>query len=162
MDENTGLLSMYYLLPELSSDVSLVYRSKDVYTKVLVDGEVIYQTSVYESPLYNKSPGNLWNMLNVSTAYSGKHLEIQIKMVYLDVNDLKKVNDNLGHEYGDKLLKSAAKIISESFGAFGKSYRIGGDEFCVLMSGENIEENYDKGLILFKSMIEDKNNSGKY
>ena len=71
MDPESGELSMYYQLPELSSDTSLVYRSKDVYTRVLVDGEEIYETSVYESGFYNKSPGNLWNVLLVSSKYSG-------------------------------------------------------------------------------------------
>lgn len=82
MDEESGLLSMYYQLPELNADVSLVYRSKDVYTRVLVDGEVIYETSVYNSRFYNKSPGNLWNIATVNSKYSGKYLEIQIEMVY--------------------------------------------------------------------------------
>ena len=82
MDEETGVLSMYYQLPEMSADVSLVYRSKDVYTRVLVDDEVIYETSVYESRLYNRSPGNLWNILNINSKYSGKCLELQIFMVY--------------------------------------------------------------------------------
>lgn len=448
MDEESGILSIYYSLPELSEDVDFMYRSKDVYTKVLIDGEVIYETSVYESPFYNKSPGNLWNMMNINSKYSGKQIELQITMVYdtsaitvdslylgdkadiilaiceenavgivvsillmllgvvlividflpttgrakkrhglwwvglyalitgfwgiietnvmqffvqdmrilqlvdnmlmmfstvplviyinvelgilqnklirvlsylcalygfacvliqyngtidvhsmlmpssafmvttdiamcvwliikccktkkankpiincllitigvilrsnctvletvrsikadrldraglirigmlllcicfaigsqietykiiehglkydlvsrlaysdgltglgnrtaylealdkyksdnkdidqlgivfLDVNDLKKVNDNYGHEYGDKLIKTSAKIIDESFGTFGKSYRIGGDEFCVLMTDKNLEENYEKALVVFNSMIDEKN-----
>lgn len=82
MDAESGVLSMYYQLPEMDADVSLVYRSKDVYTKVIVDGEIIYETSVYESRYYNKSPGNLWNILTVNSRYSAKCLELQIIMVY--------------------------------------------------------------------------------
>lgn len=82
IDTETGILSMYYQLPEMTSDISLVYRSKDVYTSVLIDEEVIYKTSVYDSKLYNKSPGNLWNILNINSKYSGKCLELQITMVY--------------------------------------------------------------------------------
>lgn len=82
MDEETGVLSMYYKLPQIDADVSLVYRSKDVYTRVLVEGEVIYETEVYDSKFYNKSPGNLWNVLTVSSKYSGSWLELQIIMVY--------------------------------------------------------------------------------
>ena len=87
MDAESGILSIYYQLPELDTDTSLVYRSKDVYTKVLVDEEVIYETSVHESPLYNKSPGNLWNILYINSEYSGKLLELQIYMVY-DTNSI--------------------------------------------------------------------------
>ena len=82
MDTETGILSMYYQLPEMEADISLVYRSKDVYTRVLIDEEVIYKTSVYESRFYNRSPGNLWNVLNINSKYSGKCLELQISMVY--------------------------------------------------------------------------------
>lgn len=82
MDAETGVLSLYYQLPELESDVSLIYRSKDVYTCVLADGEMIYETSVYDSGLYNRSPGNLWNILTISPEASFKCLELQIFMVY--------------------------------------------------------------------------------
>ena len=82
MDEESGVLSMYYQLPKMDKDLSLVYRSKDVYTKVLVGKKVIYETSVYEAELYNKSPGNLWNVLTVNSKYSEKCLELQIYMVY--------------------------------------------------------------------------------
>ena len=37
---------------------------------------------------------------------------------------------------GDCLIKAASDIILNSFGKFGKSFRIGGDEFCVLL--ENV------------------------
>lgn len=82
MDAESGVLSMYYQLPQMDADVSLIYRSKDVYTRVLVDGEEIYKTSVYESHLYNKSPGNLWNVCAVNSKYSSKCLELQVIMVY--------------------------------------------------------------------------------
>ena len=82
MDEESGILSMYYQLPKMNADTSLVYRSKDVYTRVLVGKEVIYETSVYKSRFYNQSPGNLWNVLNVNSKYSEKSLELQIRMVY--------------------------------------------------------------------------------
>ena len=76
MDEESGVLSMYYQLPKMDADMNLVYRSKDVYTSVRIDEEVIYETSVYESGFYNKSPGNLWNVLTVNSKYSGKCMEI--------------------------------------------------------------------------------------
>lgn len=54
-------------------------------------------------------------------------------LAMLDVNGLKSVNDSQGHEAGDELLKRAAAAIVD---AFGKTpvYRVGGDEFVVLMT----------------------------
>ena len=87
MDEESGVLSMFYQLPKMNHDLSLVYRSKDVYTRLLIDKEVVYETASYESRFYNKSPGNLWNVFNISSKYSGKCLELQVIMVY-DTNAL--------------------------------------------------------------------------
>ena len=82
MDEETGVLSIYYRLPSMEIDRSLVYRSKDVYTKILVEDEVLYETNVYQSKFYNRSPGNLWNIAQINDRYSGALIEMQIGMVY--------------------------------------------------------------------------------
>ena len=66
-------------------------------------------------------------------------LIIPVAVFIFDLNDLKKCNDQFGHENGDIYISSVSKIISEAFGVDGKCYRIGGDEFCVLMqyTGQN-------------------------
>ena len=56
-----------------------------------------------------------------------------IMIVTFDLNDLKKCNDNLGHSAGDTYILNAAKIIKEVFSPYGSCYRIGGDEFCVMI-----------------------------
>lgn len=81
----------------------------------------------------------------------------QLGIVFLDVNNLKKVNDNQGHEKGDELITAASKIIADSFGKNGKSYRIGGDEFCVLMTGISLQEKYEQGLMEFQRLIKEAN-----
>jgi len=53
-------------------------------------------------------------------------------IVVFDVNGLKTINDNLGHEIGDQLLRDAAGILKASFGA-ENIYRIGGDEFIAVL-----------------------------
>lgn len=53
-------------------------------------------------------------------------------IVILDLNNLKIINDKHGHKAGDEIIKSAAKIVEESFMGIGKTFRIGGDEFCVI------------------------------
>lgn len=57
----------------------------------------------------------------------------------LDLNELKQCNDKLGHEKGDVYIKESARIIYESFGNLGECYRMGGDEFCVLMPNCTLE-----------------------
>jgi len=58
----------------------------------------------------------------------------------LDINYLKTVNDRYGHSEGDRHIKAAANIIAESFGKYGKCFRIGGDEFFAIIKGEDHEK----------------------
>ena len=53
--------------------------------------------------------------------------------VIADVNNLKVGNDRYGHEEGDQLIRDSAECIREVFDKIGVCYRIGGDEFCVLV-----------------------------
>lgn len=70
-----------------------------------------------------------------------KHLEEQIHtgqpefaVVVLDINWLKGVNDTYGHDFGDMLIIDASRIIANAF-SHSPVYRIGGDEFVVLLEG---------------------------
>lgn len=83
-----------------------------------------------------------------------KHDTEEIGIIMCDVNDLKKVNDNLGHHFGDEMLLNSAKIINSAFGnRNSRCFRIGGDEFVVVMKGENIKELYESSLENFNSSI---------
>ena len=50
-----------------------------------------------------------------------------------DVDDFKQINDRYGHIQGDLCLAGIAECIKKSYANFGYCYRIGGDEFCVLL-----------------------------
>ncbi len=56
-----------------------------------------------------------------------------LSVVMADINGLKTVNDTLGHEAGDNLIRMAARTILEAFRAEDIVARIGGDEFAVLL-----------------------------
>lgn len=107
--------------------------------------------------------GNRTAYLEQLEQYAGGEEELEhLGIVFLDVNNLKKVNDNQGHEKGDELITIAARIISDSFGRFGKAYRIGGDEFCVLMTGDDLQEHYEKALSEFRMLIDEANKAKWY
>ena len=59
------------------------------------------------------------------------------KIVIFDLNNLKQCNDTMGHAAGDTYIKNAAEIILHVFGNCGNCYRIGGDEFCVVIYGND-------------------------
>lgn len=66
-----------------------------------------------------------------------------VGIIFGDVNGLKKVNDNFGHELGDKLIKWSAKFFDESIN--GLNFRIGGDEFVGII--ENIPQDDFNSLV---------------
>jgi len=51
-----------------------------------------------------------------------------------DLNNLKQCNDRFGHAAGDRYLRLAAECIHEVFKPYGDCFRIGGDEFCCLVT----------------------------
>ena len=65
----------------------------------------------------------------------------KLGVIVCDINGLKLVNDTLGHVAGDKLIKDACALICEHF-THGAVYRIGGDEFVVILQ----EKGYDMML----------------
>ena len=56
-----------------------------------------------------------------------------LTIVVMDINGLKSVNDNYGHEAGDELILKAAQCMREAFGEYGEVCRTGGDEFMTLI-----------------------------
>ncbi|MBQ8982440.1 MAG: GGDEF domain-containing protein [Lachnospiraceae bacterium] len=69
-----------------------------------------------------------------------------------DLNDLKLINDTLGHDAGDKYIQDASRLICRVF-AHSPVYRIGGDEFVAVLRGED----YDNRRILmttFSTQVE--------
>ena len=73
-----------------------------------------------------------------------EELQPEFAIVVLDVNNLKWVNDNLGHKAGDKFIIDACQIICESY-QHSPVYRIGGDEFVVILRNADYR-NRDKLL----------------
>jgi diguanylate cyclase (GGDEF)-like protein len=54
-----------------------------------------------------------------------------------DLNEVKIINDSLGHSYGDELIQGFAKILKKTFGQIGIIARIGGDEFIVIIENND-------------------------
>ena len=65
-----------------------------------------------------------------------KKLNLSEEWVYIsvDLNGLKGANDTYGHMAGDELICAAADCMRNSFHEYGKVYRIGGDEFAVIIT----------------------------
>ena len=58
---------------------------------------------------------------------------MQASLVFIDLNDLKKINDNRGHAAGDAALAHVAKVLTENVRQTDVVARLGGDEFAILL-----------------------------
>lgn len=63
-----------------------------------------------------------------------------VGVLMFDLNNLKRINDNLGHEMGDRYIESFSAILSCLQNERISAYRIGGDEFCAIMEKTNVVE----------------------
>jgi diguanylate cyclase (GGDEF)-like protein len=63
-----------------------------------------------------------------------------VSLIVLDLDRFKGVNDNHGHERGDAVLRDVAYEIRKSLRSFELVYRIGGEEFLVLLPGVDLSE----------------------
>ncbi|MFD2454592.1 diguanylate cyclase domain-containing protein [Ideonella paludis] len=80
---------------------------------------------------------NLEAKLNRASANSALSLtNSNLVVIYLDLDKFKQVNDTLGHQYGDKTLKETALRISTVLEGMGQAFRIGGDEFAIVLWSE--------------------------
>ena len=90
-----------------------------------------------EKLIYTSNTDELTRCLN-RHAYENdmKKLNLSEEWVYIsvDLNGLKRANDSYGHMAGDELICAAADCMRDSFHEYGKVYRIGGDEFAVIIT----------------------------
>lgn len=90
------------------------------------------------------------------------NLDLREEWIYvsMDLNNLKHTNDSLGHAAGDELICAAADCMRESFGNYGNVYRIGGDEFVVIITGntkefQSIIESFDRSVAQWHGKLVD-------
>lgn len=68
-----------------------------------------------------------------------QHATESLTCIYLDANGLHELNNTEGHQAGDRMLQAVARTLQERFGCEG-AYRIGGDEFVVIVCDTTPEE----------------------
>lgn len=89
-------------------------------------------------------------------------LDLKKEWIYisLDLNSLKHISDTYGHDVGDEMICAAAACMTASFGEFGRVYRIGGDEFVVIVTQKPDEldamtNHFDSSVAEWKGKIVD-------
>lgn len=115
---------------------------------------------IYCSEMWNQLDG-LTGLLN-QNSFLNRSEEMHYTngmLIVFDVDDFKHVNDVFGHVKGDSCLSIIAACIKKAHAKYGYCYRIGGDEFCVLLKNSRNEEACS---VQFESFIKKKRNKYTY
>jgi diguanylate cyclase (GGDEF)-like protein len=84
----------------------------------------------------------------------------QLAIIYLDLDGFKNVNDTMGHQTGDEVLKTVAARLSAVIGAGDCLARIGGDEFVVLLEDVRCREDVAAVTERLKAAVESETEIG--
>lgn len=84
----------------------------------------------------------LWNRRQFSTDLQNWKIRSQGEMILmmLDINGLKMINDAFGFTVGDQAIRSIASVLKRECEGFGTPYRIGGDEFAILLGHKTADQ----------------------
>lgn len=124
------MLVAAYVLSMLSAHIILVMRSREGLAMI-----ELRQLSSLDKLTHVLNKDAL--MQRMEYQYMQKKPEEACAMLMIDLDNFKDVNDNLGHDAGDRLLERVGQLLIDNFRAYDIIGRYGGDEFVVLMPKMN-------------------------
>ncbi len=131
---------------EIETSQNKFYEER--YTPILKQNQVIGVTVIsyevterknYENSILYLSYYDHLTGLGNRRLYQEKLAQLEINkdfplsIVMADINGLKLMNDAFSHDAGDELLVKASQVMTKHFNTYGEVYRIGGDEFVILL-----------------------------
>jgi diguanylate cyclase (GGDEF)-like protein len=114
------------------------------------EAEARAEVKLLEHAARTDSLTDLWNHrafeedLSAAIAEAGR-INQPLCLVSLDVKGLKRVNDSKGHQVGDRLLRQVAAALTASTDPPNAAYRVGGDEFALLLRGSGAWTGFSAG-----------------
>jgi len=128
------LLGFVYTLPILSTGFQLATRDEIYVFSTVGVSLLLYYLIVQEAQFDYDVQTKVYNREAFEQELLARQYHEQDRAIFMfDVNNLKQTNDVWGHQEGDSLLASVAQILTSVFEPEGKVFRIGGDEFAVLL-----------------------------
>ena len=118
----------------VDGNVFRMYSLYDVTEKKRYQSRIEQQAYMdFLTGLYNRIRCERDLAVHIDLALKGKQMGA---LLYLDLDDFKHINDGLGHQYGDALLKAISHALQRIPGIEKTCYRMGGDEFVVIVPPE--------------------------
>lgn len=86
-----------------------------------------------------------------------KRNNLDVEVLFFDLDGFKALNDKFGHEAGDEALQSFARLLLKSFRNSDVVARLGGDEFVVMMAGQKVLS--DRAIANMRKLAKDINSN---
>lgn len=128
-----GLLSRSLVCDEYGNPLYFISQIQDISERKALEEQLLlrahhdYLTGLHNRAAFEEQIGRALSF--------GERNERSVALLFLDLDDFKRVNDTLGHGVGDRLLVEVANRLLGCVRAEDTVARIGGDEFCVLLEG---------------------------
>ena len=126
------------------AELRVADQLEDMQRRIDLDTRQLENLALYDSLTALANRHHIFKEIQVAVKES-EASDDYFGLLYLDLDNFKRVNDSLGHSIGDELLKEAAKRLQQSVRSQDTVARLGGDEFCVLV--KNLSKREDCGPI---------------
>lgn len=125
-----------------------IQKKKEMESKLLEQKETLYIQANHD-PLTGLANRNLFYDRLKHGMYKSKRDKSKVALLFIDLDIFKDINDSLGHNIGDSLLKEVAKRLRACTRKEDTVARMGGDEFTIIMEDvKDIKAASDKAFIL--------------
>ena len=155
-----------YIVPIIIGGIiqSLFYGISVIPTSIAISIAGIL-ASLQNEMIYRDALTGVFNRtyLDYQLKKFAKRPKLKITGIMLDLNDFKRINDELGHSVGDEALIATTRILQKGVGSLGSVVRYAGDEFILLINTQDdaqIKARIEKILYLFEKYNAD--NEKKY
>ena len=134
------------------STVPMLNSNNEVVGGIAIVNDITNEVTAQEKMMRNAYYDMLTNIPNrtllmdklknlIEVKKSTKHY---VTLLFLDIDNFKKINSTFGHDIGDKVIKQVAHKIEESTGSHETAARVGGDKFVILIPNIGLNENEAK------------------
>lgn len=111
-----------------------------ILSSALMLSDVEHRTEAVIDPLTGLLNRTALRNRTLELAQRSEYTAEPVGVIVADIDHFKRINDEHGHTAGDAVLKDIAYVMRKELRAFDLAYRIGGEEFLVLLPGANVHE----------------------
>lgn len=131
--QSSNKLLLVAMLGFLLVGVAANQADKSVKSAWLTVALVVTLVYIFYNDMLQRVDGKTMLLNRASYRTQLSRLRIPAMIQVFDVDSFKRVNDHYGFDYGEQCLQVIGGLIRRIYGRYGKCYRIGRDEFCVIL-----------------------------